>query len=343
MARTVLADKLRERIAREGPLRVDDFVRAALYDPEEGYYARGARIGGAGADFYTATNASLFPHALRRFVEAAVARLEGARVVELGGGTGRLAAALRMPVTLVEPHAGMAKQQREKGLEVVASLDELRPAPTVFLANEVLDALPARRVLMTPDGPREGRVDWRDGLFVEVPAPLPPDLAPFADGLEAGHAREVCLEAGALLEAMARAAPRGIALFLDYGDGGPRAGGTLRGFREHRVTDPFDAPGEQDVTADVDFGLARRQAEAAGWRVAGQVRQGELLADLGLVDDMGAALARGDMPAYLAAKNLLLSGGMGDRFQALCLSRDAPLDPPLPGFRKDIYPGASRR
>lgn len=339
----MLAQRLRERIEREGPLRVDEFMRAALYDPEGGYYARGARIGGEAADFYTAANASLFPQALRRFVDAAVARLEGARVVELGGGTGGLAAALGVPVTVVEPHAGMARLQRGRGLAVAASLDELRPAPTVFLANEVLDALPVRRVLMTPDGPREGRVAWRDGAFAEVPAPLPPDLAPHAEGLEPGEAREVCEETQPLLAAMARAAPRGVALFLDYGDGTPRPGGTLRGFRDHRVTDPFDAPGEQDVTADVDFPRVRAEAERAGWRVAGQARQGEFLADLGLVDDMGAALARGDTQAYLAAKNLVLSGGMGDRFQALALVRDAPADPPLPGFRKDLMPGPSRR
>lgn len=338
-----LADVLRARIEREGPLRVDDFMRAALYDPQHGYYARGARIGGAGGDFYTSANASLFPHAMRRFVKAATERLGGARTVELGGGTGSLAASLEERATVVEPHAGMARQQRERGLDVVATLDELKPAPTVFLANEVLDALPVRRVLMTPEGPREGRVAWQGGRFVELPAPLPPDLARHADGLGPGEAREVCEEVRPLLAAMARAAPTSIALLLDYAAGPPRPGGTLRGFRAHRVTDAFDAPGVQDVTADVDLPRVRADAEAAGWRVAGEVPQGELLADLGLVDDMGAALARGDTQAYLAAKSLLMAGGMGERFRALALARGVPVEPPLAGFRKDIYPGPSRR
>src|SRR5207248_9457047 len=63
-ARVPLAEKLRARIEAEGPMRVRDFMEAALYDPEEGYYARGPAIGGQGADFYTASNVSLFPQAL---------------------------------------------------------------------------------------------------------------------------------------------------------------------------------------------------------------------------------------------------------------------------------------
>lgn len=338
-----LADRLRARIAAEGPLRVDEFMRAALYDPEEGYYAKGARIGGEHADFYTSANVSLFPHALRRFVHAATARLGDARVVELGGGTGGLAVALERAVTVVEPHEGMARMQQARGLHVARSMGELTPATTLFLANEVLDALPVRRIVMTDEGAREVHVNVEDERFVETLAPLPDDLAPLAEGLEPGVVREVSPDVGALLAAMARAAPRGLALFLDYGDGAPRPGGTLRGFREHRVTDAFESPGAQDVTADVDWPFVEAEAARAGWTVAGRVAQGEFLADLGLVDDMGSALERGDTQAYLAAKGLVMATGMGARFHALLLAREVGTDPPLPGFRKDIYPGASRR
>jgi SAM-dependent MidA family methyltransferase len=148
---------------------------------------------------------------------------------------------------------------------------------------------------------------------------------------------------------MARAAPRAIALFLDYGGAPERLygehapGGTLRGFHQHRVVEPFERPGDQDVTADVDFPWIATLASEAGWAVAGQRPQGEFLADLGLVDDLMGALQRGDMDAYLAGKNLLMPTGMGERFQVLALARDAPTDPPLPGFRPDLMPGPSRR
>lgn len=339
-ARSMLMERVASRIEQEGPLRVRDFMEMALHDPREGYYAKGPKIGAEG-DFYTASHASLFPVALARFVHDASARLGGARVVELGGGAGHLAAALGAPVTVVEPSAGLAEAQRARGLHVVASLDELRPAPTVFVANEVLDALPVHRLLGTAEGVREGYLDHEDGKLVEVPGPLStPRLEEAAERLAPvlteGRAMEVCLDAEALLAGMARAAPHAYALFLDYGDEPDvlaRPGGTLRGFREHRVTDPFDAPGEQDVTADVDFPWIEALALRAGWTGHARRAQGELLADLGLVDDLAQALARGDVNAYLAGKNLLMPTGMGERFQALLLARHAPLDPPLAGYR----------
>ena len=343
-----------ERIRAEGPLRVRDFVEMALHDPLHGYYAKGPAIGAAG-DFYTASNVSLFPHAVKRFVDAAIDRLDGARVVELGGGVGHLAAHLGHKTTLVEPSPGLAAAQRARGLDVVASLDALRPAPTVFLANEVLDALPVHRVRMTEEGMREVYLDaGEDGALHETLGPLSrPDLDAaarrLAPLLPPGCAAEVNLDAADLLRAMARAAPRCIALFLDYGGAPERIygehapEGTLRGFHQHRVTPPYERPGEQDVTADVDFPWVVDLARGAGFAPAGVRAQGEFLADLGLLDDLMLALQRGDTEAYLAGKNLLMPTGMGERFQALCLARDVPAEPPLPGFRPDLMPGPSRR
>ena len=333
----------------EGRASVRDFLARAL----RAYYARGGAIGAEG-DFYTAANVSLFPSALRRFVDAAVERLEGARVVELGGGTGALAQALGREIVVVEPHEGMAERQRARGLRVVASLDELRPAPTVFLANEVLDALPVHKLVMTEEGMREAYVERDGGRVAETLGPLSrPELERaarrLAPHLPPGCAAEACLDAAELLDQMARAAPRCYALFVDYGGtperlyGESRPRGTLRGYHRHQVTDAYERPGEQDVTADVDFGWVQELARERGFDVAGYRSQGEMLADLGLLDDMMAAMGRGDMEAYFAGKGLLMPGGMGERFQALLLARGAPVEPPLPGFRPDLMPGASRR
>lgn len=349
---TPLAEELRARIARDGPITVRDFMHAALHDPAHGYYAKGRDIGARG-DFFTAANVSAFPRALARFVQAAIDRLDGARVVELGGGTGALAATIGIPVVAVEPNAGMAEQQRARGVHVVPSLDALDPAPTVLLANEVLDALAVHRIHMTPEGLREGRVDWREGRFVEVLGELSRhelDDEARRLALPPGCAAEVCFDARDLLAQLARVAPRCIALFVDYGGdardlyGADHPRGSLRAYREHRVVDPFQAPGEQDVTADVDFGAIETNAHDAGFDVLGRRPQGQLLSDLGLLDDMQAALARGDLQAYAAAKNLLMpAGGMGARFQALALGRGVSRDPPLPGFRPDLVPGLGWR
>src|SRR5437879_507122 len=121
-------------------MRVRDWMARAL----DAYYGAGPEIGAAG-DFYTASNVSLFPHAMRRFVDAAVGRLQGARIVELGGGMGEVAAKLGRDVVVVEPSDGLRARQTRLGLKTVPSLSELGPAPTVVLANEVLDALPVHR------------------------------------------------------------------------------------------------------------------------------------------------------------------------------------------------------
>ena len=335
--RVSLADQLRARIERDGPMRVRDFMEAAL----TAYYSSGPEIGAKG-DFYTASNVSLFPHALARFVKAAMARLDNvARVVELGGGRGDLADQLGVDITVVEPMSGLAAKQEARGLAVVSSLAQLRPVPTVFVANELLDALPIHRVHGTKEGAREGYVEWRGDGFVEALGPLSDPRLP-TDVAE-GSVVEVNLAAGDLLDAIALSASRSIALFLDYAARGPRPGGTLRGFHQHRVTGPFERPGEQDITADVDFAHVAQLATERGFDVLGERGQGEFLADLGLLDDMMAAMGRGDTEAYMAGKNLLMPGGMGERFRVLCLGKGVAKDPALPGFRPDIYPGASRR
>lgn len=339
----MLREEVAARIRRDGPIPVRDFLALAL----ERYYASGPEIGAQG-DFYTSANVSLFPRALRRFVDAARERLPGARVVEIGGGTGEVAQGMKLDgLTIVEPSAALAERQRARGLHVVPSLAELDQAPTIFLANEVLDALPVHRVLATPDGLREGYVGLRDGQLVEVPGELSsPALEDAANRLAPllpeGHAAEVCLDARGLLAQMARAAPKAIALFIDYGGttselyGEHRPQGSLRGFQHHRVTDWFDHPGAQDVTADVDFDHVQRVARLLGFEPAGYRLQGEFLGDLGLVDDMMRSLEEGNTTTYMAAKGLLLPGGMGERFKALCLVRGVPAEPPLRGFRREM-------
>lgn len=330
------------KVERAGRMSVRDYLALAL----DSYYAAGPDIGARG-DFYTAANVSLFPRSLRRFVEAARERVgKDARVVEIGGGTGALAADLRIDdITIVEPSAALAERQRSRGLRVVGSLAELEPAPTVFIGNEVLDALPVHRVRRTPDGLREAYVEVRGGALVETLGPLStPALdeaaRPLAALLPEGAAAEVNLEARKLLAQMAKAAPRCVVLLIDYGGereelyGEDRPDGTLRGYHQHRVTGHLERPGEQDVTADVDFTHVRETARILGFEPAGYRVQGEFLADLGLVDDMMRAMQDGEMGTYLAAKNLLLPGGMGERFKALCLARGVAAAPPLPGFRR---------
>ena len=92
-----LADRIRARIEREGPLAVSDVVDAALYDPADGFYAAGGHAGRRG-DFLTAPEVGpLFGAVISNAVDAWwVAAGSPARfvVAEHGAGPGTLARTL---------------------------------------------------------------------------------------------------------------------------------------------------------------------------------------------------------------------------------------------------------
>ena len=99
-----LPERLLERIAREGPISFYDFMRAALYDPADGYYARGAAIG-EGGDFLTSPHASpAFAAALARLfaieAEATAARVD---LVEVGAGDGRFLEDFAFALSRIDP------------------------------------------------------------------------------------------------------------------------------------------------------------------------------------------------------------------------------------------------
>lgn len=332
---TPLDHVLLARIAREGPLPFSEFMQAALLDPEHGYYARGPRIGPEG-DFSTAANQPLFARSLARQAADAwdiLGRPDPFRLLEVGGGSGDLAAGIREWIAkdpllarvtrfaLVDPSPAFAAAQRARGFEVLPSLSHLPPAPTFLVANEVLDACPVRLFVA---GGLERRVTAADGrlAFVDVAAD---DAPPVPEGCIV----EVPVGLEALLAEVARVLSPGVALFVDYGDDPvtPRPGGSIRAFARHRVeSDLLSEPGTRDLTADVDFGRVRRAANACGLSEAGYTTQGRFLAALGILDDLGDLGFDGP----LVAKSLILPGGMGERFKVLALARGAA--PRLRGF-----------
>ncbi len=121
-----LAERIAERIRREGPIPFDRFVEAALYDEDGGFYATGGGAGRAGRDFVTSPEVGvLFGALLARYLDRAwteLSRPDPFVVVDAGAGRGRLAAdvlraepgcsrALRY--VLVERSAALRVAQRE--------------------------------------------------------------------------------------------------------------------------------------------------------------------------------------------------------------------------------------
>ncbi|HYU57043.1 MAG TPA: SAM-dependent methyltransferase [Actinomycetota bacterium] len=290
----VLAQALRERIAREGTITFAAFMEAALYDQDEGFYTRPPV--GAEGHFLTGPHVSpLFGRLLARQVAEAYDLLgapDPFHVVEFGAGDGTLArqiiegiaaapglaAALRY--VAVERSPGARAALADAGIKV-AHEEALPDGLTgLVLANELLDNLPFH-ILVREDGALRERFVALDGeRFALVTATLSdPTLGPLAATLEEGAEGAVGAGPTRWLARAAGMLARGYVLAIDYGGSGPRA---PQGYRAHRtVEDLLADPGSADITAGVDLDALAGAARALGLQVWGPVSQRAALLRLG--------------------------------------------------------------
>jgi SAM-dependent MidA family methyltransferase len=359
---------LLQRITRHiseagGFIDFETFMNLALYAPGLGYYSAGSTKIGAAGDFTTAPEISeLFARCVARQCAQLLTLTPGGSILELGAGTGSLAAgvlrelaaldALPERYDILEVSADLAERQQQRlaGLPPalrsrVRWLQQLPATPIagVMLANEVLDALPCRRfvtraaafealgVVSAPHG-----LAWAtrpaDPVLTaavrELNASLGAPLAP-------GYASEVCLLIEPWIASLAASISHGAMLLFDYGL--PRAqyyhpdrsGGTVTCHFKHRAHfDPLINVGVQDITAWVDFTRVARAGRAAGLDVLGFGTQTGFLLGAGIEELLSEAQGALEQ-ARLAgeARRLLMPGEMGEAFKLLALGRgiEAPL------------------
>ena len=316
----MLRDRLIARIRREGPLPFDEFMRVALYDPDEGYFTTGPLRSAKEGDFLTSPEVSpLFGETIARFVAAEAKRVgaEPVDVLEVGAGSGSLLRPLLDAVGVaVRPSAvevSAAARERLAALvpeaRVLASLEEVGgPLRGVIVANEVADNLPAALAVRRGDRWVERVVGVAGDGLAWVEGPARPEVAAWADRFagrvpEDGQV-EVQLAAGEWLGRLIGLLAAGSVLVFDYGDtaeglASRRAEGTLRTYRGHHLgPDPLLEPGTTDITMDVDFGALAEAAREAGAKGEG-LTQAAFLGRWGLGERLAAlreeelALARG--------------------------------------------------
>jgi len=352
-----LRDLIVERIRARGPITVAEYMELALYHPEHGYYARASRRSGRAGDFFTSVDVGpLFGAMLaRQFAEMWEIIPTSFDLVEAGAGDGRLArdildaaarhhpefyAAIRLHLVERSPMARLGHREvlGDHASRLAASSDTFPSGVSgIIYANELLDALPVHVVRMTEGGLREIRVDFNGQRLVPVDgAPSTPDLEAYLDDLgitlAPGAQAEIGLTAVAWVTRAARALERGFLLIVDYGHeaealySGSHASGTLVGFRAHRVsTDLFEwleTPGAHDLTAHVDLTSVRHAAEVAGLDTIGVLDQTYFLLGLGIADTLAEAdNTRAALAQRLAAKTLLLPGGLGSTHKVMMFSR----------------------
>jgi len=203
-----------------------------------------------------------------------------------------------------------------------------------LFSNELVDALPVHRVVMDSGLLKEILVGFRDGQFMDVQAPLSTCaiseyFAVQGITLCEGQHAEAGLEACDWISEIGRRLERGYVLTIDYGH--PAADlfddhhmrGTLLAYYNHRASEDYYAsPGEQDLTAHVNFTAIESWGKRSGLETVGFTSQTAFLLALGQGNEFSDLYDEGQneaerTKARLQLKTLIHPEGMGERFQVL--------------------------
>jgi len=361
------SERLRELIrdeiaAHQGWITFARYMQLALHAPGLGYYAAGATKFGPSGDFVTAPElGDLFARTLARQI-APLIRAGLADVLELGAGSGRLAASLLNELAaleslpsrylVLETSAGLQRLQKETlarrapaHCHRVVWLDTLpRSLDAVVLANEVLDAMPVHVIAVTRSAVMERGVtqqaqafQWSGRTGEGLVRAAAEKLA-----LPTGYVTELNLAAPSLIGTLADALNRAVMIIVDYGFvareyyHAQRSAGTLMcHYRHHAHTDPFSLVGLQDITAHVDFSALADAALQSGLCVAGYATQAQFLINCGITQLLSALPAEhavAYLPRAAEAQKLMSPAEMGELFKVIAFTKN--FSTPLLGFAR---------
>lgn len=355
-----LRGKIEDEIRRCGPIPFSRYMEMCLYDPEHGYYAAHTQQFGKAGDFYTSSDVhAVFGRLLARQFEEmwrALGSPAEFHIVELGPGRGLFAQDVldwaqkkfpeffhRLRYLLVETSPALRErleetlaQHKESGrARIFSSMDDLPnplAAPAIIFANEFFDALPAE--VISHRG--ELRIVSENGRFVET------FVAPSAAALEyldrysvypeAGERVEAALQGQSVMGAIAQRLGAGFVIAIDYGytreeQLAGRHRGTVTAYRRHTISASFyEAPGEQDITAHVNFTALQAAAREGGLEPLALLTQAQFLMGIGEANQFADAFEEARLPqerakVALQLKHLVTPAGMGESFHVLVMSK----------------------
>jgi len=343
-----LRQRIMALIEAQGPMSVAQFMTISLLDPKEGYYATRDPLG-AGGDFTTAPEISqMFGEMIGLWLLQAWSDQgcpQHPRLVELGPGRGTLMADIlrtakvapeflaELEVVLVEASPALQQVQADKlrgcGADIAWQTqfdDSLADRPLFLVANEFFDALPVRQYVKTDRGWCERMVTvLNDELrFALAPVATPSALVPPGrENAPDGGVCEASPASTALAEEIARiiAAKGGAGLIIDYGYAEVAGfSETLQAVSGHRFADALAEPGEDDLSAHVDFAALAQAGRRGGAAVFGPLTQGALLANIGIAERAEQLMKSNPENAadlLSATERLIGNDQMGKLFKAL--------------------------
>jgi SAM-dependent MidA family methyltransferase len=350
-----LREKIAQEIRERGTIPFSRYMELCLYDLELGYYSRNAEQFGKTGDFYTSSDVhAVFGRLMSRQFDdmwRALGSPDRITIKELGPGRGLFAQdvldwsekkfpeffrALRYVLIEQSPVLrqrieSILKLRVENGKAEILFRDQRASGATIVFANEFFDALPVE-VVSTKGSLR---IDVRDGRFIETWVPASAEELEVLDRYsvhpEDGERIEVPLQSLAAMRAACEF-DRGFLIAIDYGytraeQLAGRHRGTLKAIRQHAVSaNPYEAPGEQDITADVNFTALADAAEKSGLRAEKLVTQSQFLMGIGEANQFADAFEDCRLPqerakVALQLKHLVTPAGMGEAFHVLVASK----------------------
>jgi SAM-dependent MidA family methyltransferase len=204
--------------------------------------------------------------------------------------------------------------------------------PILVFANEFFDALPVD--VLSEKGSL--RIATRDGRFVEEWVEPSPEELEFLNRYgvhpENGTRTEIALLAQRTMTQITASIECGFLIAIDYGytreqQLGGRHFDTLMTYRQHSATpDPYQAPGEQDITAHVNFTALAAAAEQNVMQVHKLLTQSQFLMGIGEATQFADAFEDCRLPqerakVALQLKHLVTPEGMGETFQVMLASK----------------------
>jgi SAM-dependent MidA family methyltransferase len=316
MTRSPLHQLIVARIQRGGPISFADYMHMALYEPGYGYYISGPAKMGWEGDYYTSTDVSSFfaycmGQQLFQMWEI-LGHPSPFVVVEQGSGRGNLARGIRLWAEQNAPTFHTVLTYHTEDIRAGQNaLSQSTISPSVILSNELVDAFPVHIVQLYEQKLYEVYVAAQpDGRLYEVlDEPSSQEVATYLDSYKIpwqtfpdGWRAEINLDALHWLAHSAQIigdSPHGFLLTIDYGDKAralytpARPYGTLACYFQHQLTDrPLVRPGEQDITAHVNFSALLHEGRRQGLHLHTFTTQHLWLANMGIHEELERVHAR---------------------------------------------------
>lgn len=355
----LLLDRLIQSVKQNKTIGFDEFLEIVLYDSEYGYYRNSNAIFGEQGDFVTApTRSSLFSMTIARQCMQVLGGISKGNIIEFGPGNGELAkdvllylkkySALPDHYYLVETSSTLQQRQKKLLEEFIpdylpnihwVNQQQLMDFTGVVIANEMVDALPFKRIQFNDEKIYELKVAHEDDSFVWTKLNIDSEIEKYIEKYipndvlnRRNFQTEIHLEYEPFLKQLSQTMKQGVLLIMDYGSiqkdyyAYDKSNGSMRCFFEHTVHDnPFVNIGLQDITCDVEFSALTNLAFENKFDILGYTTQANFLIGNDIQSIYNERLLNSEaaeIELNSEFKSLVMPDEMGERFKVLALGKN---------------------